>query len=184
MTADPAVSLTKTSGWTQAAITATTDEDGLATIYFKGGAFPLHGEENFDPFARGNTTVTVMRSAAATAPGTSQRRLGLGGRDCEPGAVTVRRGAIASPNCATGLNRSAGVLARQRSNAAVTHPGTEGRIAVTLGGAAERCWCTRLSTVGPVNGGCPASISYKTQPKAQMSVRLSTGFPRACSGLI
>ncbi len=60
MTADPAVSLTKTSGWTASAITATTDEDGLATIFFKGGAFPVHGEENFDPFARGNTTVTVM----------------------------------------------------------------------------------------------------------------------------
>ena len=60
MTADPALSLTKTYGWTQSAITATTDEDGLATIFFKGGAFPLHGEENFDPFARGNTTVTVM----------------------------------------------------------------------------------------------------------------------------
>jgi len=28
----------------------------------------------------------------------------------------------------------------------------------------------------------PASISYNTTPKAQMSARLSTGFPRACSG--
>jgi len=60
MTADPALSATKESGWTESAITATTDEKGLATIFFKGGAFPAHGSENFDPFARGNTTVTVM----------------------------------------------------------------------------------------------------------------------------
>jgi len=33
-----------------------------------------------------------------------------------------------------------------------------------LTGAAERCWRTRVSTVGPVNGGWPASISYRTQP--------------------
>ena len=37
-------------------------------------------------------------------------------------------------------------------------------------------------TVWPVNVGCPASISNSTHPKAQMSARLSTGFPRACSG--
>ena len=30
----------------------------------------------------------------------------------------------------------------------------------------------------------PVSISNTTHPNAQMSVRLSTGFPRACSGLM
>ncbi len=30
----------------------------------------------------------------------------------------------------------------------------------------------------------PVSISYKTQPNAQISVRLSTVCPRACSGLM
>ena len=34
------------------------------------------------------------------------------------------------------------------------------------------------------NAGRPVSISYSTQPNAQMSVRLSTAFPRACSGLM
>ena len=38
--------------------------------------------------------------------------------------------------------------------------------------------------VSPRNAGRPVSISYNTQPNAQMSVRLSTGFPRACSGLM
>jgi hypothetical protein len=39
-------------------------------------------------------------------------------------------------------------------------------------------------SVSPVNAGVPASISYNTHPNAQTSVRLSTGFPRACSGLM
>jgi len=60
MIADPALSLNRENGWTQSAITATTDEKGIATVYLKGGTFPEHGEEDFDPFARGNTTVTVM----------------------------------------------------------------------------------------------------------------------------
>ena len=38
--------------------------------------------------------------------------------------------------------------------------------------------------VSPRNGGRAVNISYNTQPNAQMSVRLSTAFPRACSGLI
>ena len=37
-------------------------------------------------------------------------------------------------------------------------------VAVMLGASAAKCWCTRLSTEGAVNGGCPASISYSTQP--------------------
>ena len=38
--------------------------------------------------------------------------------------------------------------------------------------------------VSPANAFRPVIISYSRQPKAQMSVRLSTIFPRACSGLI
>ena len=37
-------------------------------------------------------------------------------------------------------------------------------------------------TVSPVYIARPVSISAKTTPKAQMSARLSTVFPRACSG--
>ena len=37
-------------------------------------------------------------------------------------------------------------------------------------------------TVSPPNGRRPVSISYSTTPKAQMSARLSTALPRACSG--
>jgi hypothetical protein len=37
-------------------------------------------------------------------------------------------------------------------------------------------------TSSPVDGRRPVSISYRTQPNAQMSARLSTALPRACSG--
>ena len=36
----------------------------------------------------------------------------------------------------------------------------------------------------PSNARRPVSISKSTQPNAQMSVRRSTGLPRACSGLM
>ena len=39
-------------------------------------------------------------------------------------------------------------------------------------------------TVSPANATRPASISKSTQPNAQMSLRLSTARPRACSGLM
>jgi hypothetical protein len=38
--------------------------------------------------------------------------------------------------------------------------------------------------VSPANACLAVSISYKTQPNAQMSVRRSTARPRACSGLM
>jgi hypothetical protein len=45
--------------------------------------------------------------------------------------------------------------------------------------------CASVSeTVSPLNNGLPLSISHSTTPNAQMSARLSTVFPRACSGLI
>ena len=34
----------------------------------------------------------------------------------------------------------------------------------------------------PGNGRCPVNISNSTTPNDQMSARLSTGFPAACSG--
>ena len=37
-------------------------------------------------------------------------------------------------------------------------------------------------TPSPANADCPVSISNSTQPKAQMSERLSTALPPACSG--
>ena len=49
--------------------------------------------------------------------------------------------------------------------------------------------CSRIAAivseaVSPGNAGRAVNISYNTQPNAQMSVRLSTALPRACSGLM
>lgn len=71
----------------------------------------------------------------------------------------------ASANSAAVANRSAGVLASDCCNAAATCAGTAGRTTLMLGGSAARCCRTTLSAVAPVNGGCPASISYNTQPR-------------------
>ena len=37
-------------------------------------------------------------------------------------------------------------------------------------------------TSSPLKARLPVNISYNTTPKAQMSARLSTGLPFACSG--
>src|SRR5207247_6356052 len=49
-------------------------------------------------------------------------------------------------------------------------------------GSLSRIAATESVVVSPGNARRPASISYTTQPNAQMSVRLSTVLPRACSG--
>ena len=51
-------------------------------------------------------------------------------------------------------------------------------------GSRSRMAAKVSATVCPVKGGRPVSISYRTQPKDQMSARVSTGRPRACSGLM
>ena len=49
----------------------------------------------------------------------------------------------------------------------------------------SRTMAARVScTSSPPNARFPVSISYSTAPNAQMSARLSTVFPRACSGLM
>jgi serine/threonine-protein kinase len=53
-----------------------------------------------------------------------------------------------------------------RASSPATSAGTAGLSCVTARGSAVRCWWMTLSSVGPVNGGCPASISCNTQPRA------------------
>ena len=49
-------------------------------------------------------------------------------------------------------------------------------------GSRSRITAIVSDVVSPPNARRPVSISYSTHPKAQMSVRLSTALPRACSG--
>ncbi|HDQ07981.1 MAG TPA: hypothetical protein ENN44_04300 [Methanoculleus sp.] len=69
MTSEPGISLTGNSAWTQNSLKATTGPDGYATVYFKAGSFPVRGEEDFDPFSRGNCTITAMwKSESKVSP--------------------------------------------------------------------------------------------------------------------
>ena len=105
---------------------------------------------------------------AAAPPIHARRRPRRAGRAAaEPGtdAAPDSWWASAAANWATEAKRSAGVFTSARAIAVATRPGTAGRMVVTLGAAAVRCWWTRLSTVGPVKGGCPANISYSTQAR-------------------
>ena len=51
-------------------------------------------------------------------------------------------------------------------------------------GSRSRTAASVSTSVSPANARRPVSISNSTHPNAQMSVRLSTGLPRACSGLM
>ena len=63
--------------------------------------------------------------------------------------------------------------------------GETGAAAATAVGAQEKLVISiLLETVSPENISRPVSISYNTTPYDQMYARLSTGMPRACSGLM
>jgi serine/threonine protein kinase len=51
-------------------------------------------------------------------------------------------------------------------------------------GSRSRMAASASLTVWPANARRPVSSSNRTQPNAQMSARVSTGMPRACSGLM
>ena len=63
-------------------------------------------------------------------------------------------------------------------------PGGVAAGSVSHAGSRSRMAASVSVTVGPRNSARPVSISSSTQPNAQMSVRVSTVRPRACSGLM
>jgi hypothetical protein len=90
---------------------------------------------------------------------------------------------IASRMSPMACTRCLGSFCRQR----LRYPRSAGdSIAGSLVQSGSRSM-TRASvseTLSPSNARVPVSISYSTQPNAQMSARRSTGLPRACSGLM
>ena len=68
--------------------------------------------------------------------------------------------------------------------------GDDGESAIGRGGDVEqdgvalRMIWRRMESLSPTNGGLPVSSSYRVTPRLQTSVRTSTGFPAACSGLM
>jgi hypothetical protein len=78
-------------------------------------------------------------------------------------------------------SRSRGSRSRQRRSRRTTGGGVAAGSRSQTGSLVTTAASTSV-TVSPANAGSPASISYSTAPKAQMSARRSTGFPLACSG--
>ena len=81
------------------------------------------------------------------------------------------------------LSRRFGSLDRQRSRSRRIGTGVAAGRA-DQSGSRSRIFAIESDIVLPANATCPVSISYNTHPNAQMSVRSSTGWPRACSGLM
>ena len=79
--------------------------------------------------------------------------------------------------------RSRRSFTRQREATVIKRGGASAGI--TLQSGSDRMMAAMISVVSrPSNARTPDSISYRTQPNAQTSLRLSTAFPRACSGLM
>ena len=120
-----------------------------------------------------------QRHAAAARRG----RRGRGGRPAarRPRARSRPASTRASP---MSRRRSRGSLLRQRASSSRRRGGVLGRqrAPVRLGLAGSRRSCR--DTVSPWNACRPVRHSYSTQPNDQMSERLSTARPRACSGLM
>jgi hypothetical protein len=78
-------------------------------------------------------------------------------------------------------NRRLGSLSRHRRSSDRTDAGVDDGSADHSGTVLTTETIVSV-TVSPVNARRPVSISKSTTPNAQMSARLSTGLPLACSG--
>ncbi|WAI02392.1 Ig-like domain-containing protein [Methanogenium organophilum] len=66
---EPGLSANRESGFGYGTAEAITGEDGFATFYFRAGAFPPRGDEEYEPFSRGSATVTAMwNNQTGTSP--------------------------------------------------------------------------------------------------------------------
>ena len=114
---------------------------------------------------------------AATAAVRTTHRVGAAARDRAAGtreAPSSRASPISRSRCRESLVR----LRRSRSR---TNGGTDDGNALQSG-SRSRIAAMVSVVVSPPKARRPVSISKSTQPNAQMSVRLSTALPRACSG--
>ena len=100
-------------------------------------------------------------------------------------------GAGSSAAASSNSNRASAMSARRRLRSRSstrrrsrrTGSGVSGGSAFQSGALLSTATSTS-ATSSPSNARRPVSISYSTQPNAQMSLRLSTALPRACSGLM
>ncbi len=131
--------------------------------------------------------VTAAARPAATTVGSSHRPRGgapvavVSGVSFSPSPASISSIAMrASP---MSRSRSRASLRRQRRRSRVRSEGAPAGRALQSG-SLLRTEASVSVTVASENVPRPVIISSRTQPKAQMSLRLSTTAPRACSGLM
>jgi hypothetical protein len=133
------------------------------------------------------TTASANVSAPARSQGSigcfCRRAVSPGADSRRPASGRASRSSIAMRASPMSRSRRAGSRSRQRFNSAVRAAG------VSAGSASqETSWRTTAAsmsvTVSPVKRRWPVSSSWTRTPNDQMSARLSTDRPRACSGLM
>ncbi len=122
-------------------------------------------------------TAIHQRSRPARAPGPGEADRAASSGASLP-ASTSSMTSRASP---TSRSRSFASRARQRRSSPRMRGGVAAGSVAHPGSALSTAASTSL-TVSPSKSLSPVSISHSTTPKAQMSARLSTGLPLACSG--
>ena len=123
----------------------------------------------------------TRRTAAALQPRYSRNRIECAG----PADVGTSEGASIRSRRASPMSRRRrfGSFVRQRRRSRRIDGGVAAGSAVQSG-SRSRSLAIVSDTVAARNGERAVSISNSTHPNAQMSVRSSTIWPRACSGLM
>ena len=138
------------------------------------------GLPNLSRTAQRKTRAVAIPSDSATSVRADQRR-GAGTGAGSAGVAIASSSSIRAS--AMSWSRRLASFWRQRVNRRRMLSGVAAGNRVHAGSAPTTAAKVSV-TVSRANAGEPVSISNSTQPKAQMSVRLSTGWPLACSGLM
>ncbi len=128
------------------------------------------------------SSIAAAAHAAAMPHGNrGDRRGAAAGLASGPAHASASSSSSAMRTSAMSCIRCFGSRCRQRRRISRTRRGVPGGSAAKSG-SRVRIAATMSETVSPANACRPVRHSKRTHPKAQMSARLSTGRPRACSG--
>jgi hypothetical protein len=109
--------------------------------------------------AGGEPRSSIAAPAVKATPLPTPSRIRSGRRPCAARRTGTSVEVSARANSSAVPNRSAGTLASARSIAYLTGGGTVARTVCSEGTGSIACRAMIDCAVGPVNGGCPASIS-------------------------
>jgi hypothetical protein len=107
----------------------------------------------------------VVRLTACTLVEVVRRTVGTPRELVRRVATVGSRSASTSANSLIFWKRSAGVFSSDWSTRSSSSSGTDCRTMRMLGTCSMACRARIARELGPSNGGCPASSSYRTQPR-------------------